>query len=137
MGGAGARSRGAVVVSWDSCRHGLDTVLTRGRIDFESGSAELAPASIPLLDELAVILDQCGDPRFEIAGHTDASGPRVDNLDLSQRRAEAVRAYLLAAGVAAERLSAVGYGPDEPVADNATRAGRARNRRIELRVLDR
>jgi len=71
----------------------------------------------------------------EVAGHTDSDGDEVYNLKLSQRRAEAVRFYLLEAGVNAEQVTARGYGEYKPVADNLTAEGRAANRRVELRVL--
>lgn len=122
-------------VSSQACQANLDALLEVGSIDFESSSAELDPSSLPLLDDLVVVVIQCGEARIEIAGHTDASGPREENLELSLRRAEAVKAHMLAAGVASDRLIAIGYGPDQPLVDNATPEGRARNRRIELRVL--
>ncbi|MDD3651425.1 OmpA family protein [Immundisolibacter sp.] len=73
---------------------------------------------------------------FEIAGHTDAIGSEQYNLRLSQRRAEAVRDYLVQKGADPSRMTAVGYGESQPVADNATAAGRAQNRRVELRVTE-
>jgi outer membrane protein OmpA-like peptidoglycan-associated protein len=71
-----------------------------------------------------------------VAGHTDSRGPRSRNITLSLQRAEAVRAYLVMKGVPAERIVARGYGPDQPVASNAELAGRAMNRRVELRRID-
>ncbi len=124
------------VVAWDGCQENLDTVLGAGSIDFNSSSAELDPTSIPVLDQLVTVLFECGEVRIQIAGHTDASGAREGNLELSLQRAEAVRTHMLAGGVAAERLTAIGYGADRPLVDNATPEGRAQNRRIELEVLD-
>jgi outer membrane protein OmpA-like peptidoglycan-associated protein len=69
-----------------------------------------------------------------VRGHTDSFGERSYNLGLSQRRADAVVAYMERNGIASSRVEAVGVGPDEPVADNRTRAGRAQNRRIEIVV---
>jgi outer membrane protein OmpA-like peptidoglycan-associated protein len=69
----------------------------------------------------------------EVGGHTDSTGSRATNTRLSQARAESVMAYLVSKGVAAGQLAAKGFGPDEPVADNATREGRAQNRRVELK----
>jgi OOP family OmpA-OmpF porin len=77
----------------------------------------------------------CSELRLEIQGHTDSSGQRDDNLRLSRKRAEAVKAYLVAQGLSPDRLDAKGFGPDRPVASNRTEAGRARNRRIEYRVI--
>lgn len=122
-------------ISLDGCQANLDAILGSGSIDFESSSAELKPTSLSLLDELVVALIQCGEARIEIAGHTDASGPREENLELSLQRAEAVKAYMVAAAVAVDRLTAIGFGPDKPLVDNATPEGRAQNRRIELEVL--
>ena len=124
------------VVLWEDCQARLDTVLATGSIDFESSSAELSPASLPLLDELVAVLLRCGEAQVEFAGHTDASGSREENLDLSMVRAEAVMTYLLAHNVTVGQLSAIGYGPDRRLVDNATPEGRARNRRIELEVLN-
>lgn len=72
---------------------------------------------------------------MEVAGHTDNRGTAQLNRDLSQRRAESVMRYLVSKGANAANLSARGYGPDSPVADNKTSAGRAENRRVELRQL--
>ena len=70
----------------------------------------------------------------EIAGHTDSDGDAEYNQDLSDRRANAVRDYLISRGVSGSRLSAAGYGESQPVADNATVEGKAQNRRVELRI---
>ena len=72
--------------------------------------------------------------RFEVAGHTDSGGQPSFNLRLSQQRADAVRDYLVLVGVPADRVAAVGYGEDFPVARNATPEGRALNRRVEIVV---
>jgi outer membrane protein OmpA-like peptidoglycan-associated protein len=69
----------------------------------------------------------------EIGGHTDNTGSKATNMKLSEDRANAVRDYLISKGVSGERMTAVGYGPDEPVADNATKEGKAQNRRVELK----
>ena len=72
---------------------------------------------------------------FIIEGHTDARGRAEFNKTLSQRRAEAVRTALVSRGVAAERVIAEGFGPDKPLADNTSDEGRARNRRIEIKII--
>lgn len=105
-------------------------------VEFEPGSARLTDAGIERLDGLLAALNRAPARRFEVVGHTDDAGPRDLNLALSRERAEAVRAHLVARGVAAARIEVRGAGPDEPAADNGTAAGRARNRRIELRPLD-
>lgn len=105
-------------------------------INFEFMSATITVDSRPILDRNAAVLRDHPLLLLEIQGHTDADGDPTFNRALSQRRAEAVRLYMIDAGLAAERLRAVGYGGDRPIADNATEAGRAENRRIELRLLD-
>ncbi len=101
-------------------------------VTFDNDQATLRPDAIAILDRAAATLQQWGSIKVEVAGHTDSWSDDDHNLKLSQRRAEAVRDYLVAKGVAADRLSARGYGESRPVADNATEAGRAQNRRVEL-----
>lgn len=113
----------------------LDEVLARRIVEFRSGSATLTQQGVELLDELAGIIRTLDASRIQIIGHTDSSGERLANVALSLARADAVRTYLIRQGIAAERLGTLGAGPDRPLADNATEAGRARNRRIELRVV--
>jgi OOP family OmpA-OmpF porin len=103
-------------------------------VTFETGSAQLTGASQAKLDEAAQTLKQNPGLAVEVAGHTDSLGDAEKNRALSQRRAESVRDYLVSAGVAADTISARGYGEDEPMASNDTAAGRAENRRVELRV---
>lgn len=103
-------------------------------IDFATNSDQLTPTSSRVLDEAKRVLDEYPTLRLEISGHTDSTGNPDYNRDLSKRRAEAVKTYLVAGGIAAERLEAVGYGPDRPIADNATPDGRAKNRRVEFRT---
>ena len=73
--------------------------------------------------------------RSQVSGFTDNTGPLAYNRTLSQQRADSVRNYLLRAGVAPQRISAVGFGPEMPIASNSTAAGRAQNRRVELQIL--
>ena len=87
------------------------------------------------LDESIAVLKEHKEVRLEISGHTDSDGNRDHNIDLSARRAEAVRKYQIDAGIDAGRLTSRGAGPDEPVADNKTKAGKALNRRIEFKLL--
>ncbi len=116
-----------------ACEARLASLLTEARIEFASGSAAIAASAGPLLDRIADVAKACpGTLRIE--GHTDGTGSRDANLALSQARAEAVRDALASRGVSRDRLIAVGLGPDEPVASNATAEGKARNRRIELHV---
>lgn len=112
----------------------IKEVISLQGVTFETSSARLIDASRETLDETAETLLKHPDIKAEVAGHTDSTGPRDFNVRLSQQRAESVRDYLISKGVAADRLTAVGYGPDRPVADNATAEGRAANRRVELQV---
>lgn len=113
----------------------LDQALADRIIEFQSGSATLAPTGRAILDEMVVALQQVGDQQVQVIGHTDDVGSRAANVALSLQRAIAVKAYLEQHGVAADNLSVQGFGPDRPIADNTTDEGRARNRRIEFRVL--
>ncbi len=101
-------------------------------VTFVSGKAELRPESITVLINLAADLNVNPTQKVEIRGHTDSTGAADTNRDLSQRRAASVRASLIQMGVAADRLTAVGFGEEHPIADNSTPEGRAQNRRVEI-----
>lgn len=104
---------------------------------FEFDSDVIKPESYGLLKEVAAtILAHPNMGRIEVAGHTDEMGPDDHNLELSQRRAESVRKFLIEQGVAAERLVAKGYGETKPIASNASVDGRAKNRRVEFTILE-
>ncbi len=104
-------------------------------IYFDVDKDTIKKTSKKTLDEAIVVLKENDDVRLEISGHTDNTGDRDHNIDLSTRRAEAVKKYLVDAGIDTSRLTARGAGPDEPVADNKTKAGKALNRRIEFKLL--
>lgn len=104
-------------------------------IYFEFNSDRLLPVSSPILDEVGRVMRAHPElARVRIEGHTDSLGTPTYNLNLSQRRAQAVVAYLTKRGVAAGRMSAAGYGQTQPVADNATEDGRAQNRRVRFLI---
>ena len=105
-------------------------------IQFESGGDVLTLESIPTLERLAYFLNNEKEINVQILGHTDSDEKCPgDNLILSQRRAEAVRAQLLARGIEAERLISTGMGHTDPIADNLSKAGKAANRRIEYLLI--
>lgn len=101
-------------------------------VNFDHDKATLREDAHPILDQAAEGLKEWGDVKVEVAGYTDSKGKDKYNLKLSQRRAEAVRAYLISKGIAADRLTAKGFGETKPVADNKTAEGRFKNRRVEL-----
>lgn len=105
-------------------------------VNFASGRSGLTRESFAVLDEVVASLIANEHVRIEIAGYTDATGSRRRNMALSLGRAMAVRAYLAQKGVAPDRMTARGYGPDQPVTTNRTRAGRAQNRRVELHLIE-
>ena len=116
------------------CQDYLESLLESDTIRFDVASDEIRPRNYRLLRRIARTINRCPDARIEIAGHTDSDGSRYDNQDLSERRAESVREFLIDRGVSRRRLRAVGYGEDRPIASNDTRRGKARNRRIEFVV---
>lgn len=110
-----------------------DEGIALGGIVFRYDSDELTDESKTILDRLAQKLVRLKGVKLEVAGHTDARGDAMYNLDLSERRARAVRDYLVEQGVNPSRLVAKGYGQTRPLADNESREGRATNRRVELK----
>lgn len=113
---------------------GKATVTLTG-VTFVSGRAVLTPNAKAILDGVAASLQANPTVRVEIGGYTDNAGSRLRNITLSRARANAVANYLIQKGVSPSRLTARGYGPANPVATNATAAGRAENRRVELKKL--
>ncbi|MCX7063695.1 MAG: OmpA family protein [Proteobacteria bacterium] len=114
-------------------RTGNSVVLRLVGLSFGSGSATIKADESALLSEVMRTIEIFGDALITVEGHTDSFGGDELNLELSQRRADAVRAYLLAnMNLAAYRISALGYGETRPIANNETAEGRARNRRIDL-----
>jgi len=106
-------------------------------VNFGSGSDLLLPGIEPRLESAAATLIRYPDLQVEVAGHTDSDGPGDANFGLSERRAITVRDHLIMFGVDEARLTAVGYGESQPIADNETVEGRALNRRVELRIINR
>jgi outer membrane protein OmpA-like peptidoglycan-associated protein len=114
-----------------------DRVRLRGSVHFDYDKAVIKPESFPLLDEVVGVLSK--NPQLKhvrVEGHTDNKGTAAYNLDLSRRRAAAVAEYLVQHGIDRKRLVSAGYGFERPIADNATALGRAKNRRVEFKLLD-
>ena len=105
-------------------------------IDFARAKAVIRPVSRPKLNKAAAVLRKYPSIRVEISGHTSSEGDPEFNVRLSQERADAVRDYLVEAGIDATRIETRGAGSSEPRASNKTEAGRRKNRRIEFKILE-
>ena len=112
-----------------------DRIYTLQDVYFNTDKATLRESSYDALNDLLSAMQTNKAMRVEIAGHTDDRASAEYNKDLSQRRAESVKAYLVENGIAKDRIRAKGYGESEPVASNETEEGRQKNRRVEVRVL--
>jgi outer membrane protein OmpA-like peptidoglycan-associated protein len=104
-------------------------------IYFDLGKATIRARSHQVLNAAVKLLGDYPSLKLRISGHTDSTGTRERNLDLSAERAESVKTYMVEQGVDASRLETVGVGPDKPIGDNKTKQGRAENRRIEFEVI--
>jgi len=125
------------------CPEGLKPDVFEGKkklvlegVNFETNSAKLTPDSLKILDRVVLALQDWPHVRVEIGGHTDSIGSDSHNLSLSQARADSVRDYLVSQGIDDSRLVAKGYGETDPIDDNKTSEGRARNRRVELTKIE-
>jgi OmpA-OmpF porin, OOP family len=113
-----------------------DRIRIKGNILFETGAANIQKQSLKLLDEVAIVLAR--NPELGpvlIEGHTDNVGSDTLNLNLSQKRAQSVVDYLISRGIEPKRLRAKGFGESKPIATNATALGRAKNRRVDFRLI--
>ena len=106
-----------------------------GNVTFAFDSAALNPQFNSVLDKVAQTLTEYDQTVIQIAGHTDSTGTHAYNMKLSEQRASSVKSYLAGRGVPAKRMQTVGAGPDHPIADNSTEAGRAENRRVEITIV--
>jgi len=113
---------------------GLELII--GDVLFQLGQAELNPDAMSTIDRLASFLTNNPNRNIIIEGHTDSSGPEALNLDLSKRRAVSVQFALMERDISANRITSTGYGELYPIADNKTKMGRKRNRRVEIIILD-
>ena len=112
-------------------------VVTLGDVLFEVDRAELKPGATQRLANLVDVLRENPDSTIAIEGHTDSTGGHSYNVSLSQRRADSVKAWLVSQGIAINRITSRGMGPDYPVASNNDAAGRQQNRRVEVVIADR
>jgi outer membrane protein OmpA-like peptidoglycan-associated protein len=101
-------------------------------INFETGKADIQPESMPIIEQIAALLEDNPTLKVSIEGHTDNVGSVDSNKVLSEKRAQSVYNELISRGIEATRLSAVGWGQERPIADNRTEDGRAKNRRVEI-----
>ncbi len=129
-------------VSNNGCPEKVITVEAKAELDkfakaiyFNSGKSTFRPGVTEKLDLIVDIMKKYDDSKFRVEGYTDSVGSAKLNQGLSERRAAAVLDYLVSHGIAGERLSSVGYGEDNPIASNKTRAGRAKNRRVEINLM--
>jgi OOP family OmpA-OmpF porin len=125
----------AALPTADECEAGIEEILARGKITFEPGNATIDESALGTMDAIAELLQECGDLRLEIQGHTDSQGREEMNLALSQARAQSVLNELQARRVLTSSFSAKGYGETKPIADNDSEEGREANRRIEFRLI--
>ena len=109
---------------------------TLENVNFDSGKADIKPEAKPALDKLLKQLKESVTMKVEIAGHTDDVGDDEKNMTLSQKRADAVKAYLTSRSINPSRINAKGYGEVKPIADNLTPAGRAAHRRTEVKTIE-
>ncbi|MFL5264773.1 MAG: OmpA family protein, partial [Anaeromyxobacteraceae bacterium] len=106
----------------------------KSEILFDSGSAVLKPEAIAQIEKVGDVLAKYSDDRIRVEGHTDATGTRKANEELSLRRAAAVKAVLIGRGVKETQITALGMGEEKPIADNKTPEGKKQNRRVELHI---
>jgi OOP family OmpA-OmpF porin len=118
-----------------ACQEAIGDILSTGEINFESSKAIITAASFPVIEKIARTLKACPDVAMEIGGHTDSDGDDASNQALSDARANAVLRWLLGFGADPAKVSARGYGETQPVAPNDTNENKAKNRRIEFRVV--
>ena len=116
------------------CQDGIDKTIEGKKLNFRSGSAYVSPASNKLLDEVATALKPCAGLAIAVSGHTDNNGDAGVNKILSQERADRVAKGLAERGIAADLITATGYGAEKPLASGSGAAADAQNRRIEFKV---
>lgn len=117
-----------------ACEAEFKKVSEANPIEFQRDRFDLTAKGKTAVDKLMVVARACSGLKIEVQAHTDSGGKRQNNIRLSKKRAEAVRDHLVELGLSPDLLTAVGFGPDRPVASNRNSSGREKNRRIEFRV---
>jgi len=102
---------------------------------FDTGKATLKTEPVSVFVDIIKILNEYPNAKFTVEGHTDSVGSAKLNQSLSEKRANSVRDFLIKEGIDADRLTAIGYGEDKPIATNNTRSGRKQNRRVEINLM--
>jgi outer membrane protein OmpA-like peptidoglycan-associated protein len=120
-----------------SVRRDADVLAVTFKSDvlFDTGASSLKPGAYQEINRVSQVLIQYPETRIMVAGHTDSDGSEVFNQDLSVRRAEAVRNALVAQGVVTARITTMGFGESQPIADNSTAAGKQLNRRVVVTII--
>ncbi len=117
-------------------RQGDEIILVMpGNITFDTGKSAIKANFFAVLESVGLVLKEFDQTAVQVTGHTDSTGGREINMRLSAERANSVKAFLETQGVRAVRIYATGMGPDYPIADNATKEGREKNRRVELKLV--
>ncbi len=106
-----------------------------GNLTFSTGSSEVSPSFYSILNSVVLVFKEFPKTTIRVAGHTDSVGSESFNLELSQKRAQAVASYFTAQGVEHARFQVIGYGESSPIASNDSEQGRAQNRRVELLIV--
>jgi len=116
------------------CEDIFNSLLSKDKIYFDKNRFDIKDDSYTLLDKLITVSKECPDSKIVIEGYTDSYGSQRGNIKISQKRANAVKQYLIKGGISKDRLKAVGYGEIRPIASNLTAEGREKNRRIEIHI---
>ena len=123
-------------VAPEACDVDFEALVDGEKINFATNRAVIEDSSFGLLDRIAEAKRTCAGTRFRITGHTDSRGRERFNQELSEARANAVRDYMVQAGVPSDAIDTEGAGETQPIASNRTRRGRAANRRIEFTIIE-
>ncbi len=112
----------------------LLAITLKGDVTFDTGSAKVKPGLYSEINRIANVMKQYPDTSIRVEGHTDSTGKESNNMTLSKRRAESVKALLVQRGVSGSRIIVIPFGESKPVADNKSKEGRQRNRRVEIKI---